>query len=596
MRQAVILAGGKGTRLAERLGGRPKPLVDVDGIPLLQRQLDAVRRCGFTDVLLLVNHAADQIKAFCDDLAPNDLRITLIDDGLPRGTAGALVHAFPHLAERFLVIYGDTLFDVDLARFWEAHTASGANASLFLHPNDHPFDSDLVEIDEGNRVVAMRSAPHDPNAWLPNMVNAAMYVIERAAIAFWRRTPAPSDIARDLFPEMLALGKKLQGYVSWEYIKDIGTPKRLDKAVAHLRSGVIARARRDVPQKAVFLDRDGTINPLRGHLARAEDMDLIPGTAAAVKRLNNAEYRVVVVTNQPILARGETSVAELGRIHAKMEVLLGRGGGFIDRIYFCPHHPDAGFPGEITALKRVCSCRKPAPGMVDQATVDFNIDLRQSWLIGDSVRDIALAKARGIASVLVRTGAAGQDGRLAAAPDFVASDLADGVSIILDRWPVLSALAAPLAAKCLPGSVLLLGGLPQSGKTSLAGALALAIRAMGRDACVVPLDNWIRSASDRTSGMLGHYDMQAAEQAVASRAVGNDVIIAEGCPALLSPPLRALASLSVSVECAETARQSRLSHAVRALDVPPYAEDHAAIRAAGETADYRIEIPDVKSP
>ena len=311
-------------------------------MPLLQRQLDALRRGGFTDVLLLVNHAADQIAAFVAQTATDGMRVTLIDDGAPRGTAGALTQAFDELAERFLVVYGDTLFDIDLAHFWQAHANSGADSSLFLHPNDHPFDSDLVEIDDGGRVIAMHGTPHDPQAWLSNLVNAALYVIERDAIAFWRDAEAPSDIARDLFPAMLRRYAHLHGYVSYEYIKDIGTPKRLDKVVSHLRAGVVARARRDVLPRAVLLDRDGTISALRGHLARVEDIELLPGAGAGVKRLNDAEYRVVVVTNQPVLARGETTTAELRRIHGKMEALLGRDGGFIDRLYYCPHYPEAG--------------------------------------------------------------------------------------------------------------------------------------------------------------------------------------------------------------------------------------------------------------
>ncbi|HEY8288061.1 MAG TPA: nucleotidyltransferase family protein, partial [Acetobacteraceae bacterium] len=234
MRQAVILAGGRGTRLLARLDGRPKPLVDIDGVPLLRRQIDALRNHGVTEVIVLVNHAADQIAAFFAGLSQADPglefpRITLIDDGEPRGTAGALLHAFDRLAERFLVVYGDTLFDVDIDRFWRCHCEARADAALLLHPNDHPFDSDLVEIDDNGAVLAMHRPPHDPGACFPNLVNAAMYVMERRAVAFWRDRPGQSDIARDLFPAMLARGARLQGYVSFEYIKDIGTPKRLDQ-------------------------------------------------------------------------------------------------------------------------------------------------------------------------------------------------------------------------------------------------------------------------------------------------------------------------------------------------------------------------------
>lgn len=431
MRQAIVLAGGKGTRLRERLGGKPKPLVDVDGVPLLARQLKALRMYGVTDVLLLVSHAADQIEHFIADSGFDGLAVTLVHEGEPRGTAGALLAAIDRLAPRFLVIYGDTLFDVDIGRLWDAHVGGGADATLLLHPNDHPFDSDLVELDDAGFVGRIHAAPHPEGAWVPNLVNAAMYVMERESIAFWRDAPPPSDIARDLFPAMLRRGARLLGYRSFEYIKDVGTPARLDKAVKALRSGMVGRARLGTPQRAVILDRDGTINELRGHLAVAEDLELVPGAAEAIKRLNDAEWRVVVVTNQPVLARGEATAQELKRIHAKLDVLLGRVGAFVDRLYFCPHHPDRGFPGEVAELKMVCECRKPAPGLIKQAVAEMNLDLRQSWLVGDSTGDMELAKTCGLRSILVRTGCGGTDGKYGAAPDLTAPDLPEAVGLIL---------------------------------------------------------------------------------------------------------------------------------------------------------------------
>jgi histidinol-phosphate phosphatase family protein len=632
MRQAVILAGGRGTRLHERLGGRPKPLVDIDGIPLLQRQIAGLQQGGFTHLLLLVNYAADQIRAFCNSAVPPDVHVTLVDDGVPRGTAGALLNAFDYLHERFLVVYGDTLFDIDVSYFWNDHLRAEADASLLLHPNDHPFDSDLVEVDEHTRIVALHAAPHDSTTWLPNLVNAAMYIFEREAIGFWRNASAPSDIARDLFPEMLRRGARLHGYVSFEYIKDIGTPKRLDRAIADLQAGVIARARRTAPQKAVFLDRDGTLNELRGHIAHADEFALAPGAGVAVKRLNDAEYRVVVVTNQPVLARGETTVAELRRIHYKMETLLSREGALIDRLYFCPHYPESGFPGEVLALKGACNCRKPEPGLIDQATIELNIDLTKSWLIGDSTSDIALAQRRGLRSILVRTGEAGRDNKYDATPDFVAYDLVDAVSLILDRWPVLSAAAIPIVGRCTPGSVVLIGGLAQSGKSSFASGLKLCLRQRNQAAVVVSLDNWLKGATQRNPGVLGRYDMAAAERAIATliedRSVAcpaydamtrtswpdlkrlnigpGDVIIVEGCPALLSDGLRAMANLTIFVECSEQSRRERFASEYRyrgmtadeieALFASREVDEHVIIRKSADEAEFSIFLPEAPGP
>lgn len=429
--QAVILAGGKGTRLAERLAGRPKPLVPVCGVPLLQRQVETLRANGVDRIVLLVNHEADQIRRFCAQNRDFGVDMRIVDDGEPRGTAGALLACLALLQDRFLVVYGDTLFDIDVAKMAAAHDAHRADVTLLLHPNDHPADSDLVATDHDGRIVAFHPYPHQPDAALPNLVNAAFYIAQRSAFERWRDFAAPSDLAKDLFPAMVAQAQRLFGYRSSEYIKDLGTPARLDKVEAHLRSGRVARARLDVPQPCVFVDRDGTLNLLRGHIARAEDLALIPGAAAAIRQLNDAEFRIAVVTNQPVLARGDCSPEELTRIHWTLEGALGREGAMVDGIWWCPHHPDGGFPGEVAALKRDCDCRKPAPGLILEAAARLNADLSRSWMVGDTTSDMLAGRRAGVRTILVRTGEGGKDGKFACQPDFVADDLAEAARLIV---------------------------------------------------------------------------------------------------------------------------------------------------------------------
>jgi histidinol-phosphate phosphatase family protein len=433
--QAVILAGGKGTRLASRLAGRPKPLVEVDGVPLLRRQIDALAQYGIDNVVLLVNHAADQIAAF---IARENLptSVTLIDDGVPKGTAGATLACLDRLEDRFVVVYGDTLFDLDVAHMIAEHHVAGADATLLLHPNDHPADSDLVEMDSEGWITAFHPCPHTPGLNFRNLVNAAFYIVEKRALAPWMGRFDVADFAKDLFPAMLTEGARLKGHVSLEYIKDIGTPARLDAAEMHLRSGLVSRARRDHPQRAVFIDRDGTLNNLNGHISQVQDLELVADASAAVKRLNEAEFRVVVVTNQPVVARGECDERGIAAIHAKLETSLGLDGAYLDATYYCPHHPDGGFPGEIRELKRDCACRKPGTGMVDEAARALNIDLVQSWVIGDSTADIAMAERAGLRSVLVATGEAGRDGKWHAEPTLRAANLLEAVRQILAAQPL----------------------------------------------------------------------------------------------------------------------------------------------------------------
>ena len=516
-RQAIILAGGKGTRLRERLKGLPKPLVDVCGVPLLERQIHLLQRYGFSHVLILVNHAAEQIVDFCSERENWGLDITCIDDGEPRGTAGATLAIEHLLAEDFLVVYGDTLLEVDLERFLDFHKEeTDAAATLFLHPNDHPHDSDLIDLDRNADIRGFFNTPHAPDQDLPNLVNAALYWIRRASLKPWldNHPEGIFDFARDLFPQMVQHGLRLRGYVSPEYIKDAGTPERLDRVCADLSSGKVSRSSLAHPQPVVFLDRDGTLNREVGYIRDRNQLELLPGVAEAIRRLNRSENRSCVITNQPVIARGETTFEELDGIHRRLATQLGRSGAFIDRIYFCPHHPDAGFAGERRELKVQCSCRKPNIGLVEQATKDFNADLARSWLIGDTTVDIETARRAGVRSILLETGYGGLDDRHGSLPDYVLPDLDQAVDFVLKHHLVLLENVSPLVSDAKPGDIIVIGGQSRSGKSFLASAMRELIRSRHLNAVIVPVDRWLQQDHLRKPGVMGRYDLAALRQVV----------------------------------------------------------------------------------
>jgi histidinol-phosphate phosphatase family protein len=180
----------------------------------------------------------------------------------------------------------------------------------------------------------------------------------------------------------------------------------------------------------------------------------------AIKALNQAEYRVAVVTNQPVVARGEITEEQLGRIHASLETALGASGAFVDGIYCCPHHPHRGFVGERPELKIDCDCRKPKDGLLRRAAEDLNADLGRSWVVGDSTTDVALANGAGVRSILVATGEGGADGKYSAQPDFTACDFGAAVSFICDIHPRVSAALAELLPTIGPAQSVLLSGGP----------------------------------------------------------------------------------------------------------------------------------------
>jgi D,D-heptose 1,7-bisphosphate phosphatase len=433
MNQLVILAGGMGTRLRARLGDLPKPMIPIAGKPLLEHQIELAKSHGFHDIIIFACYRADLIERHFGDGSKWGLRVRTVVESEPLGTAGAVLAGHDLLADEFVVMYGDTLVNVDLERLGRAHARHEADATLLLHPNDHPLDSDLVEASAEGWITAFHNRPHPPDRWVQNLVNAGLYVVRKAALLPWVSSRQSLDFGKDLFPAMLKRGAKLLAYNSPEYIKDIGTPERYDKICAEYAAGVVQRSSLKIPQRAVFLDRDGTLIKDVGGLTSPAQLELLPGVGEAIRELNHHGWRAILVTNQPVVAKGFCTEQDVAMAHNKLESLLAREHAFLDRIYWCPHHPQKGFPGERPELKIDCACRKPKPGMLLQAREDLNLDLAACWLIGDTTIDLETGKNAGVKSILVRTGHGGQDGKFKAAPEFTANNLLDAVRLLLAR-------------------------------------------------------------------------------------------------------------------------------------------------------------------
>ena len=434
--QLVILAGGRGARLGEQARTIPKPMVMIGDRPNLEHQVLLAKRYGFTNVLLLVSHLADHIEAHFGNGERLGIEILYSLEDPPLGTAGALRHAIVHLRERFLIFYGDIFVECDLARLWSDHVNHRPLATLVVHPNDHPDDSDLIEFNADGWISAVHPKPRPAYQYLANVVNAGVAVLEREILDF-----IPSgqhlDLAHDIFPA-LADGGRLRAYHSAEYFQDFGAPDRLARARLDFETGKPARLSPGYKRPAVFLDRDGVINKEVSHISGPAQMELIPGAAEAIARLNQAGLLVIVVTNQPVVARGLCTLDGLRLIHNKMETLLGRERAWIDALYFCPHHPDKGFAGEISELKINCTCRKPRTGMFEQAVRDWNISLSSSYGIGDSRRDVIAARRMGICAIGVKTGHGCRDCDELELPDRLAEDLREAADIILRSETIVS--------------------------------------------------------------------------------------------------------------------------------------------------------------
>jgi len=433
MISVVILAGGFGTRLKNVYGDVPKPLVKICGVPMLELQIKKCSEQGLNTILIVCHYGSDQIQEQIGNGERWGVTIKYHIETTPKGTGGALLEVAQNLEENILVLFGDTYFNIDLKRFVDFHATRRADATVFAHPNDHPYDSDLLDVDQNDSIIKVYGYPHREIVNCRNLVSAGMFVFNRPAIESERCDEKKIDIAKDIIPLLICQGKKILAYVSPEYIKDAGTPERIAKVENEIKIGLPDVLANSKKRRAVFIDRDGTIIEDVGHLADPNQIKIISGAGAAIKKLNKNGYIVICITNQPVVARGCIDELQLNEIHNRIEWLLGLEGAYIDKIYYCPHHPDSGFPGEVASLKRQCTCRKPEIELFNVAQMEYNIDPKCSWMVGDSTCDIKAADNASIRSILLATGKGGSDQKYDVLPNFSCKNIVDAVELILNR-------------------------------------------------------------------------------------------------------------------------------------------------------------------
>lgn len=388
----VIMAGGKGTRIAQVNATVPKPMIPIEGKPILEYQIETLKNQGYTDIILIVGHMGNVIQEYFGDGAEFGVQISYIIEEQPLGTAGALYFLKDEIKDDFLLLNGDIIFDVNIQKFLEYHCKQGTVATILTHPNSHPYDSGIIIADEKKRVINWLHK-EDERLWYKNRVNAGLHMLSPRIFDFFTEVKK-CDLDRDILKPLIK-DRELSVYDSPEYIKDMGTPDRYYAVIEDIKSGKVSAKNLKNKQKAIFLDRDGTINKYVGFLTDINEFELLDGVADAIQMINESGYLAIVVTNQPVIARGEVSVGELQEIHNKMETLLGQSGAYIDDIFYCPHHPHKGYEGERPEYKIECECRKPKPGMLFAAAEKYNIDLRESWMIGDGENDIEAGRNAG---------------------------------------------------------------------------------------------------------------------------------------------------------------------------------------------------------
>lgn len=397
--KCVILAGGKGTRIASEYPNIPKSLIPICKTPVLEHEIDALRSQGISEIILVTGYLHEDIEYYFSDGSKFGVQITYYREKTPLGTAGALFDL--ELTDDFLLCSGDIIFDFSVVKMMEFHKSKNALATIFTHPNSHPFDSTLIRTDGQHRIIGAFKAPVEIDSFTNNC-SAGIYILtpEILEINRQRLQGKKCDIDRDLLFKNIDCNR-LYSYKSSEYVFDIGTPERVKEAEKYIESQKESCMNAATKNKAVFIDRDGTLNVYKGYITHKKDIELTENAEEAIKIFHSLGYLVIVITNQPAVARGECTLEDISEINGRIEYLLGMKKTYVDDFFVCPHHPDKGFKNENPKFKIDCFCRKPKPGMILEAAKKYSIDIKNSFMVGDSQTDIKCAENAGCIPIFI---------------------------------------------------------------------------------------------------------------------------------------------------------------------------------------------------
>ena len=379
-REAIVLAGGFGTRLAHVVPDVCKPMAPVAGRPFLRFIMDQLAAAGFDRAVVADGYRREQIEGFFGP-AYRGMAVEYSPEETPLLTGGAVKRALNRCESDWVfVLNGDTWLDVDFASMEAAACDAPEDASAVIAVKRmRDFERyGTVDVDAGGTLTAF----HEKRPCEEGLINAGVYLLHGDALD---GMPDKFSLENDYFERVVADGALRAVECAGGFI-DIGVPE--DYELAQTMLAPLARS-----WKLAMFDRDGTINVDTGHLHEPEKLELIPSTVDIMRGYSDdPDFKVVVVTNQAGIAKGLYTEADMHRLHRYMEDELEKLGVHVDAWYFCPHHPDYTGP---------CKCRKPAPGMLLAAMRDFDADSAECVMYGDKPSDEAAAIAAGVRFIAV---------------------------------------------------------------------------------------------------------------------------------------------------------------------------------------------------
>lgn len=399
-RQAIIVAGGRGTRLGALTADRPKALLEIGGRPFIDHLVTAVAGQGFDRILLLLGYRADLIERHVDDVGAWGLDVECVATDPDDQTGRRFQAAMDRIEERFLFLYCDNLWPMPFDVMWARYLEAGTPGMVTIYDNQDRFTRNNVRVGPDGLVEV-----YDRSRTQTDLggVEIGYGFFERSVLE--GLTGADASFQDAIYPDLIAR-RQLAAFTTSHRYYSIGKPERLADTERYVTGA-----------PAVIVDRDGVLNekPPRAEYVRSwAEWRWIPGALDGLVALHRAGRRVVIVSNQAGVARGAMTREALDGIHERMTAEIEAAGGRIEAIYVCPHDWNEG-----------CPCRKPRPGMLLQAQRDLALDLTRTPFIGDDERDAMAAAAAGAPSILV----SGPDG------------LRDAVASMLQADPPVSVAA-----------------------------------------------------------------------------------------------------------------------------------------------------------
>ena len=369
-RQAVILAGGRGERMRPFTDDRPKPMIPVLGRPFLEYQIIQLREQGFERVLLLLGYRAEDIRGYFGDGSRWGIRIDYSVTAPERLTSSRVAAAKHLIDDCFLLLYCDNVWPMQMERLWARFCESAKPAMITVYANEDGYSKGGVQLASNGDVVCFDRYRRARGL---QEVEISYAIITDLALEL---VPIDDIAFEEAVYTELARQRRLASFKTEHRYYSIGSPNRLPATERFLRRS-----------PTVILDRDGVLNrkmPPASYVRSWNEWQWCDGAMEALRLLHDRSFRVVVATNQPGVARGAMTAADLDAVHAQMAEEARAAGGRIDAIYHCPHNWNDG-----------CACRKPKPGLLYQAQRELDLDLTQIVLIGDDERDANAATAAG---------------------------------------------------------------------------------------------------------------------------------------------------------------------------------------------------------